>query len=192
MLALAYNTGYGGGINALRSPKQNGVSRMPSKEITLSKGFVTIVDDADYVFLMQWKWSYVGNRYGNKYAVRKSYENGRKNPIHIIMHRLIMGNPEGMSIDHINGNGLDNRHCNLRICTHKQNTQSKIKRKNAASAYKGVTWIKEEKLWKARIGVDYKRIILGKFHSEIEAALAYNEAALKYHGEFAKINEGVI
>ena len=110
-----------------------------------------------------------------------------KNGIRI--HRIIMGVKSAkISIDHINGNPLDNRKENLRKCVQSQNTKnrSKIKRKTT-SKYKGV-YLSRGK-WVAMIRSDYKRYYLGAFSDEKEAAEKYNQAAIKYHKKFAKLNE---
>ena len=97
--------------------------------------------------------------------------------------------PYGMVVDHINHDGMDNRRANLRAATHAQNTYHRKKRSGATkSKYKGIHWRKENKKWVARIMFEGKRIHLGSFHTEIEAAKAYDRAAKKYHGEFASLN----
>jgi len=101
------------------------------------------------------------------------------------MHRLIMGNPQGMEVDHINGNGLDNRRCNLRVVTTSQNQANQHARRGRSS-FKGV--FKQRSRWRARIHVQQKGINLGSFLTEEEAARAYDAAALHYFGEHACLN----
>jgi len=104
------------------------------------------------------------------------------------IHRIIMGTVDtDKLVDHINGNPLDNRRENLRITTKQQNCCNQRKRVGS-SKFKGVVWHKMGGGWIAQIGVNYKRYHLGSFKSEIEAAKAYNDAAIKYHGEFACLN----
>ncbi len=152
------------------------------KEIRLSQGKVAAVDDEDFEYLNQWKWWY-----SDGCAKKSVYMNGKRKPAGAYMHRLIMNTPPGMDTDHINGNSLDNRRCNLRVCTHAENLRNKAKTKGT-SKYKGVHWHKADNKWRAQIGVDWGKLHLGNFHTEEEAALAYNEAALKHFGEFARLN----
>lgn len=106
------------------------------------------------------------------------------------MHRIITNAPQDKQVDHINGNPLDNRKCNLRVCTQKENSRNREKRKEKTSSiYKGVCFHKRKHKWQASITLDGKLIHLGYFKTQNEAALIYNEAAKKYHGEFAKFNK---
>lgn len=146
---------------------------------------VTIIDESDYDMVSQWKW-HLSDR---GYAQRCQYIskiNGKLKHKRIFLHRLILQPPENKCIDHINGDRLDNRRCNLRICDFKENARNSTKMKKSLSKYKGVTIDRDK--WSSRITVDYKVIYLGTFDTEISAALAYNHAALMYFGEFAKLN----
>ena len=105
------------------------------------------------------------------------------------MHREIMNAPAGLLVDHKNRNPLDNRRANLRLATHSQNMQNRGKfRSNATSQFIGVCLVKKTGKWKAQIKHQKKYIFLGEFDSEIDAAKAYDAAAIKYHGEFARLN----
>ncbi len=106
------------------------------------------------------------------------------------MHREILGLDHGdrRQVDHINGDGLDNRKENLRICDTSKNVINRSIGKINTSGYKGVNWRKKSKKWVARIGFNNKRIYLGDFNNKEDAARAYDTAALKYYGEFAKLN----
>ncbi len=160
---------------------------MAVKKISLSKGFVTIVDEEDYEWLNQWKWSF--SKAG--YSFRSHYLGkigGKYRAKGILMHRIILKTPDNMYSDHINGDKLDNRRCNLRICDQSFNMKNMNRHKDNSSKYKGVCWSKKEEKWKARICTDYNTINLGTFDNEHEAAQAYNEAAIKYHKEFARLN----
>lgn len=102
------------------------------------------------------------------------------------MHRLILDAPKGMQVDHINGNGLNNRRENIRLCTHEQNSYNQQK-PYGSSKYKGVC--RKRGKWDAQIRASGKIIWLGSFATEDEAANAYDEAALKHFGEFAFTNK---
>ncbi len=107
----------------------------------------------------------------------------------VLMHREIMDPPKGKVVDHINGNPLDNRRCNLRVCTQSQNLMN-MRKTRGTSQYKGVylagpRW---PGVWKAGIKVKGKILYLGMFKTEVAAAVAYNDAAAIHFGEFAKFN----
>lgn len=105
------------------------------------------------------------------------------------LHRFIMNASKGTEVDHIDpSNTLDNRKSNLRICTNRQNQMNKRPQKNGSSPYKGVSWKKEQSKWSSRIQANGKLRHLGYFLSELEAARAYDAAALRYFGEFAYPN----
>ena len=156
------------------------------KQIPLTQGKFAIVDDADCQWLNQFKWcAYKGN--STYYAIRGD---GKRNTIR--MHREILNSPKGLCTDHRNGNGLDNRRKNLRVCTNAENLQNQTKRARCTSKYKGVTTysvVKHRKRpWLAQITFNNKHINIGYFASEESAARAYDIAAKKYHGEFARLN----
>lgn len=104
------------------------------------------------------------------------------------LHRIITNAKPGEYVDHINGNTFDNRKCNLRICTNTGNSRNKSIQKNNKSGYKGVSWNKQRNKWYSCICVNNKTKSLGKFNTKEEAAEAYNKAAMKYYGEFARLN----
>lgn len=152
-----------------------------TKLIPLTQGKHAIVDAADYEWLAQWKWS--ADKARDTYYART-----RINGHHMRLHRLLLGDPKSMQIDHINGNPLDNRRCNLRICLNKENSRNCKKRGNRSSKYKGVSWWKRNSCWRVQITVDYVNYHIGYFPTEITAAKAYNAAALEHFGEFARLN----
>lgn len=155
------------------------------KKIALTQGRHTLVDDEDYKILKKDKWHYFKNAAGNEYAVksRRPSEGGGS----IYMHRVIM-NPSGsMDVDHQDGDGLNNQKYNLRICSRSGNLANR-KLMNHSSTYKGVSWYKPTKKWRSQIKVNGNKIHLGYFNSEIDAGGAYDDAAIKYHGEFARTN----
>lgn len=141
------------------------------------KGFCKIsLSDVSNVIKYKWCLGAAG------YVYRK-INNNRKESI----HRFILNPPTGMVVDHINHNILDNRKENIRVCTHAQNIQN-MDRFVGYSKYKGVTFNNKKNRYHARITINNKRISLGRFKSEIKAAEAYNNAAIKYYGKFAYLN----
>ena len=160
------------------------------KEIQLTQGKVALVDDADYEYLNQWKWH--ANKNGNKFYASRSITVSQGKQKTISMHRVITKNinPK-MHTDHLNGNGLDNRKINLRICTNSQNAMNQSKQINNTSGYKGVSYYKNSinKKWMATIKINNIKIYLGLFTNPKDAAIAYNAAANNFFGEFAKLNE---
>ena len=100
------------------------------------------------------------------------------------LHRLIMDAPNGMVVDHINGDPLDNRKCNLRICTQQQNSMNKVKSKSNTTGFKGVHFYKPTGKFVSRIKVDGKNLYLGCFEKAEDAYKAYCDACVKYHQEF--------
>lgn len=105
------------------------------------------------------------------------------------LHRIIMKASDNMVVDHIDGNPLNNRKSNLRICTRPENSRNQRIRNDNTSKYKGVSLDKSRKKWLGYIGVNGKKTYLGSYNTKEDAAKAYNEAAIKYHGEFAKLNK---
>jgi hypothetical protein len=157
-----------------------------TKEIPLSKGKVAIVDDCDYEYLSQFKWRAKVSA-NTCYAVRWTpYVDGKR--VFMAMHREILNAPKGMDVDHANGNGLDNRRENIRLCSKAENNCNVDKRTTNTSGYKGVYWNSRMNKWYAKIGVDGQQKYLGSFSRKEDAALAYDRAAPKYHGQFAQLN----
>lgn len=151
------------------------------KEIRLLNSHRTaLVDDEDFEFLSTFRW-YV------KYYNQSIYASTVFKKKLVTMHRIIMGFPP-LTVDHIDGNGLNNQRENLRICTKAENLRNKQKFCGTSSIFKGVYWNTERKKWQAQISVNNKNITLGRFHEEKEAARAYNVAAKKYYGDFANLN----
>ena len=148
------------------------------KRIALSgiKGFgkYALVDDEDYELVISRKWFFGSNGYVNSGVGR--------------LHRLIMKANSQQLVDHINGNKLDNRRSNLRFCNKSQNGSNSSLSKNNKSGYKGVHFDKSRNKWIVSIKVNYKNNHIGRYNNIKDAALAYNKAAKKYFGEFARLN----
>jgi len=154
------------------------------KTIKLTKNQFALIDDDDYEYIGKFKWHALRARTGFYACRRNSKKDGYD---YIYMHRQILGALErNIHIDHINGNGLDNRKENLRKCSTGQNSCNQRKHKGQ-SRYKGVSPVKSKK-WRAVIYHKGQRFHLGYFDSEEEAARAYDQKALELFKEFAKIN----
>ena len=146
--------------------------------IELNSDRAMIVDDDISPEILTHKWHATRDGYVRRSFMDKS----------IYLHRVIMNAPTGMEVDHINGNKLDNRRCNLRVCHPWQNKQNAQKtKKPTLSKYRGVT--KTRGRWCASIKHDGKNIWIGRFTTEEDAALAYNWKALQLFGEYAGLNQ---
>lgn len=177
------------------------------KQIQLSKKskrypepIYALVDDEDYEMLMKWNWCVYKNG-NNLYAARGNSANSEFRTTH--MHRVIMNSPKGLSVDHIDHNGLNNQKSNLRNCTQAQNQWNKAGIVDATSKYKGVCLatcknphitkkgVRREYVyyrWRADIVCNKKHYWLGFFKTQEEAAKAYNEKAKELHSDFAVLN----
>ncbi len=158
------------------------------KKIPLTQGKFSIVDAVDFDFLCKWKWHAVEVKSAHTsvwYARRTTGD--RRN---LYMHTAIAlssgwGNGE---CDHKDGDGLNNQRNNIRHCNHSQNNGNRKKQLGTTSSYKGVSWCKSRNSWEANINIFGKKRFLGRYKSEIEAAIAYDQAAKKYFREFARLN----
>ena len=143
--------------------------------------FYTRVDDDIY------------NQFKGKLSIRiknKTNVKGEVSTLYYVMapkdylHRIITNAPKGYEVDHIDRNTLNNRRENLRICTRQENSRNKTKQRNNTSGYKGVSWDKAKKKWRAFISVDKKQIFLGRYDNIEEAIKARQQADIKYFKEF--------
>lgn len=163
------------------------------KKIKLSKGQFALVDDEDFNYLNQFRWHAVLKPNGVYYACRGIWNRESKNGTTISMHRTIMDilNDKNITVDHIDHDGLNNQKSNLRLCTTKENSRHRRKSKRNTSGYIGVCSHRANgyHYWRARIELNGKKICLGFYKNKEEAALAYNEGAKKYFGEFAYLNK---
>lgn len=165
------------------------------KEINISKEQIVLVDDEDFEELSKHKWTANWHKQTRSYRAQREFRrNGRR--CVILMHRQIMKvtDPK-IQIDHKDGNSLNNQKYNLRSCDDRQNQYNSRKQSNCTSVYKGVFWDKSRFKWIARINIppssnegNGKQKNLGRFKLEIDAAYAYNAAAHKFFGHFARLN----
>jgi hypothetical protein len=158
------------------------------KVIPLTQGQVALVDDSDYDWLMQWSWCAVKARNGGRgwYAKRGEMKAGRVQKT-IPMHRAIMDAPVGITVDHRDGNGLNNQRYNLRLATRGQQVRNRGVPSNNTSGFKGVHWASSRGKWRAQIQANGKMMNLGDYDTSDEARRVYEEAVIKYHGEFANL-----
>jgi len=160
------------------------------KDIPLTQGYVALVDDEDYEELSKFKW-FVRTKGRTQYAERESLVSERigNKKFVIRMHRVILKlNDKDVLVDHKNGNGLDNRRCNLRICNHFQNSWNRRKPINGTHRFIGVYFNKQKKKYAAFIRKDGRSFFIGYFDIEQDAVMARDEMAIRLRGEYAKLN----
>ena len=159
------------------------------REIPLTQGYVAMVDDEDYEELAQYKWRILKAMGGRKLYARRSLARTPegKRP-QILMHTQIMKTPEGLEVDHENGNGLDNRRTNLRVGTHQENIRNRGPNPDTESGFKGVCRTSDGRYWQVTINDGSGNRYLGYFTDPVEAARVYDAAAIECHGEFAHPN----
>jgi len=153
--------------------------------VPLTKGLEALVSPQDFDMVREFKWCATrGGR--TSYASRQVRSSDGKWSVGL-MHRLIMAPPQGLLVDHINGNGLDNRRENLRLCSHAENIRNQQSRLGTSSRFKGV-WMHSGK-WAAMIEHNGDKINLGRFDCEERAARQYDRAARVFFGRFARTNQ---
>jgi hypothetical protein len=149
------------------------------REVPLSQGKVALVDDEDYALVIkQGKWFAQKGSGGNFYAARAGG---------MMMHRLVVDAPKGTVVDHINGNGLDNRRANLRLATYEQNARN-TNRGWGTSKYLGVSWSEQRGMWHAQTRIRKVPHDLGYFNTEEQAARAVDRKRREVFGDIAKPN----
>jgi hypothetical protein len=155
------------------------------KQIPLTQGKFALVDDEDFEELSQHKWFASKDRQ-TYYAVRNINRSGK----YLLerMHRRILDAQSSQQVDHINHNGLDNQRKNIRLCTDLENSHNMQKFPGGSSKYKGVCWSEQSRRWSAKINISNRRVYLGLFANEDDAARAYDIKARELYGEFAYLN----
>lgn len=162
-----------------------------TKKIPLSgkygKGKFALVDDEDFERVSQHRW-HCRPCANTEYALSSIRQPQTHKFVKVHLHRFILDAQSGQIVDHINGNGLDDRRSNLRFVSSAQNNMNRRPQRNASSPYKGVAISSDGNRWCAFIGVDRQLLHLGSFETQKEAAIAYNEAAKQHFGKFARLN----
>ena len=158
------------------------------KKIKLTQGKFAIINNEDFDRVSQFNWQYDGGE--NGYAKRSIRIGLRKEnrKWKEYLHRYITGCPQEFCVDHINGDKLDCRRNNLRICNMSQNLGNSNINKLNTSGFKGVTWLNKNKKWMAQINFKNKHFYLGSFTNRLEAGKTYNVAATRFFGNYSKLN----
>lgn len=150
----------------------------------LEKKLFALVDDEDYEFLSKFNWCISDEHSFPLYAI--ACVDGK----HVRMQNLVLPNDNPLlTVDHKNRNGLDNQKFNLRLATKRQQAANRKKKSNSKSKFKGVSWDVKANKWMAQICKSGSTRTLGRFVNEVDAAKAYNKAAIAEYGEFAHLNE---
>jgi hypothetical protein len=164
---------------------EGGVAYVP-----LSQGYEAIIDTADVPLVDKWAWcarvkrKKTGEIYA-VYALRTCGVNDRKRGT-LFLHRVIAGAPEGLYVDHIDGDGLNNRRANLRLATASQNQHNQRKSVSNKSGIKGVSWDSVREKWEARLNVNRRVVFLGRYSEKKEAEARIVFERERRHGEFAR------
>jgi len=156
-----------------------------ARKIMLTRCLFATVDVEDFDRFAAFKWQSC-NVSGDKWYASRAVKIGGVSRT-IYLHRAVLNPPDGMDVDHIDGNGLNNRRANLRICHRAQNVQNQ-KKTRGSSLFKGVSWHAAAGKWMACVNANGRRFYLGIFENEIDAARAYDAAAITLFGEFARPN----
>lgn len=148
------------------------------KKIITKEGKEVLVDDEDFEYLSEFDW-----------GMAKDYPRTTIQNTSYYLHKMVMGVSSDSLVDHVDGNTLNNQKSNLRKCSKLENSRNRKLSKRNKSGYKGVTWYSRNEKWRASISVNNKVLWLGLFVNPVDAAIAYDLAAKRYYGEFAKTNK---
>lgn len=156
-------------------------------KISLTKGHFALIDaaDASRILCLSWQATY-NLRAKRWYATAKVRRGGKRYTVS--MHRYVLDAPQGIQVDHVNGDGLDNRRGNLRLATRAQNQHNRRTQHNNATGYKGVTYSKKDRSYWVQFQANGRRTRLGGFKTAPDAARTYDSLARRYHGAFARLN----
>lgn len=152
--------------------------------VPLTKGYEAIIDAVDAHIVAPFNWC-ASVDHNTVYAVRGDYRGGVQR--FVILHRVLLGSPSGVHVDHIDGNGLNNCRQNLRLATPSQNSCNKRLPVTNTSGFKGVCWVNRSAKWQASIKMNGKQIYLGLHETPEAAHAAYIEASGRVHGEFGRM-----
>jgi len=160
------------------------------KLIKLTQNKFAKIDDCDFERVSEKKWYYWKSKKRiNKCEVRNHFWDKKNKKYHtILLHRFILNPPQGMVVDHINGDSTDNRRSNIRICTNQQNSFN-VHAINSNSGYKGVYFDKSKNKYKVSITHNGKKYHLGSFKNPEDGAIAYNKKAIEFFGDFSCLNK---
>lgn len=150
------------------------------------KGRFILIDKEDFNRVSKHRW-WLGTK--NLRPATDIWDKKTKTSKRVLLSRFIINPPDKMIVDHINGNPLDNRKCNLRVCTFEENQRNRTTlNKNNTSGYRGVSWDRFRKKWVAQLSLKYKHVYLGRFSDIEDARKAVKLAIVEKHGDFANIN----
>lgn len=182
-------------VNQVKASRRLGAKSKPEGRLSecgkyvvlkISKGKEVLVDIDDFETVAQYRWK--ASQSSCRWYAKRNARSGSTSRV-LAMHRLIMGAKIGECVDHINGDSLDNRKSNLRLCTRSENQWAKRKNyKGSNSKYRGVYWDKRDRRYIAQVTFKWKRYHVGSFTSEIEAARARDRKAFELFGNIAHLN----
>lgn len=156
------------------------------RELPLSRGLVSLVDDADYDWLSQWRWHVCYcPQMRSFYARREFKDNGKRHTLHLHREICALKPKDGLVVDHANHDTLDNRRSNLRVVTQRANSWNRQRNRDSVTGFKGVSFQPKRNIYQARINFCGNKMSLGYFRTPEEAAAAYRDASKRLFGEFS-------